>query len=152
MAEVEWNGDELLRDLMDGMDRGVRASAIELEGEIKKTLTVPPARAGREYAIPKADGTPGSRRHRASAPGEPPAVLYNNLRASITHNVSRNSGGIRGAVGPGADGPQAGYAEKLEDEMDRPYMRPTWDEHKQRLARIVLDETAAHLRDKGWTK
>jgi hypothetical protein len=62
------------------LDRAVQQSALELEGEIKRTILESTPR-GRIYRR----GSKGKRLHRASAPGQPPAVdtagLINSIRA-----------------------------------------------------------------------
>lgn len=72
----------------------VDRAGLALENEVKRTLGPEGGpRTGRVYSVPasSARGPKGGRRknppkHQASAPGEPPAVLYGQLRQSIHHS------------------------------------------------------------------
>lgn len=69
-------GEEEFEALRAPAEAAVLKAVIFLTGAVQKTLTGP--RHGRVYVISKA-----GRVHIASAPGEPPAVLYGRLRQSI---------------------------------------------------------------------
>jgi len=70
-------GDDALRELRPRAEAAVFRAGLLFQRELKKTLTGP--RHGRTYLI----GKNFDISHLASAPGEPPAVLYGRLRQSI---------------------------------------------------------------------
>lgn len=79
-----WEGEEHLdserwiQELRPKAERAILRAAVLFVNEWKKTLSGP--RSGRVYRVSKT-----GRLHVASAPGEPPAVLYGRLRQSIAH-------------------------------------------------------------------
>lgn len=101
---LEGLGEEELQRLRASSELAVDRAARHLEGAVK--LTLGPAggpRTGRWYIVPRSAyrGAPrGERnrprtnppRHKASAPGEPPARLYGDLARSITHSAPRWEG------------------------------------------------------------
>lgn len=132
--EEELGADALLAEVRGPAVVAVRAAAIYFSSEVKRTLTG--RRTGRAYVL-------GSRVHIASAPGEPPAVLYGNLRNSVGYSEPRWEGlvvtsevgpGLGQAPAAGAPDPAKSYARRLElggvDSrgvriLPRPYMEPT---------------------------
>lgn len=109
------------------MDAGVMA-----QSTVREMLSHPGT--GRTYKVSKTGAL-----HRASAPGEPPAVLHGHLRNSIGHSRPAWSGGeISLEYGPGlgvsASGEVETYSRRLEyggaDSrgvviLPRPYMEPS---------------------------
>jgi hypothetical protein len=69
-------GEEALKELRPTAEAAVLRAALLFTGELKKTLSGP--RHGRAYKVSRTGAL-----HIASAPGEPPAVLYGRLRQSI---------------------------------------------------------------------
>lgn len=129
----QWEGLEglgrfELEALRHEAEKGVRRVLLLVVAGLRKTLTGP--RHGRVYKI-----TRTGRLHVASAPGEPPAVLYGRLRQSITA-----TGPVWNGVEVTGDvGSDMVYARRLEfggvDSrgvriLPRPYFEPTL----QRLA------------------
>lgn len=68
-------GDKALRAEMKAAERTVLQVVVYAASEVKKTLSG--MRTGRTYRVGK------NRLHIAAAPGEPPAVLFGNLRNSV---------------------------------------------------------------------
>lgn len=113
---IEGLGDQVLYELRPGAEAAVLTAALYLEGTIKTKLSG--ARSGRTYQVSRT-----GRLHVASAPGEPPASLYGNLRNSIGHTSPEWDGWtISSEVGPGLGTRPLGgrgqdpkkYAERLE--------------------------------------
>jgi HK97 gp10 family phage protein len=106
----------------DGLDAGARIV------ETYAKVAMSEEKSGRTYAR-------GGREHRASAPGEAPAVDYGNLKSSIqVFEVTPE----RAIIGTNAE-----YAEHLEfgtSRMEpRPYMRPALDEHAHEIVAAIED-------------
>lgn len=81
--DSEWEGldgmgEEELRELRPRAERVMKRAALHFQNELKRTLTG--RRSGRTYVISRTGKV-----HVASAPGEPPAVLFGALRNSIGH-------------------------------------------------------------------
>jgi len=133
---VDGMSEELLRELMAPAENAVVDAANYFVGEIKATLKTG-ERTGRAYKVSKTGPL-----HIASAPGEPPAVLYGALGNSIGHTDPKWVDGVavECEVGTGLgvaakdNATAEGYAERLEyggtDSRGvyiapRPYMEPT---------------------------
>ena len=137
----EWQGldgmgEEMLREMKPKADRLMWKAGTKFQEALKLKLSG--TRSGRSYTVTK-DGR--SKKHIASAAGEPPAVLWGNLRNSMgfsrpkwvgwTVSMEVGSGlGVKadGDVNPdeyatrleyGGFNPQGAYVAK------RPYMTPT---------------------------
>lgn len=96
-------GEEALESLRAGAADGVEQAVMHLEEAVKQTLKG--QRSGRVYQVSKT-----GKLHTASAPGEPPAVLWGQLRRSITHSRPRWDGWtIAADVGTNVE-----YARRLE--------------------------------------
>lgn len=140
-ATGRWEGldglsESLLAELRPEAEHRVKRALVHFANELKITLTG--ARSGRTYKVSKT-----GRLHVASAPGEPPAVLFGALRNSVGHSEPEWDGWtIAGEVGIGLGKPPAGdrpdpetsYGPRLEfggiDSrgiriLPRPYMEPT---------------------------
>lgn len=120
---LEGLGVGIIEEMRPRILAATRAAAIYLVGEIQVTLSGP--RHGRAYKISRT-----GRLHIASAPGEPPAVLYGRLRQSVTWTEPEWVGDVCAS----AVGPNVVYARRLEfggvDSrgiriLPRPYMEPT---------------------------
>ncbi|WLR50034.1 hypothetical protein LC040_12145 [Bacillus tianshenii] len=98
--------------------------------------------AGNEYKVP---GT-RNRRHTASAEGDPPAVLFGQLRSSISFEIEQLPDRFVGMVGPRG----VPYARRLEfgfvgvdaagrryNQAPRPYLKPTFEEKREEIKQIV---------------
>lgn len=139
-------GEEALQELRPEAEHNVLRAAIHLVNAIKVTLTG--ERSGRTYKVSKT-----GRLHVASAPGEPPAVLYGNLRNSIGMSAIRWEGmtvTVEVGVGLGAKAgnvdPERTYARRLElgglDSrgvriLPRPYIEPTVVREEQALNALL---------------
>lgn len=152
LGDSKWEGDidldAELRKMRPYAERAVVRAAVHLENEIKRTLTG--GRSGRPYKVSKTGAL-----HIASAPGEPPAVLFDNLRGSVGRGQVRWAGWVVGIlVGPGlgqkpTDGspdPAKSYARRLEyggsDSrgiviLPRPYIEPTVQREQARIDQIL---------------
>lgn len=87
MGVTKWNSDVLLQKTETAILQATEHSCLFLEGDIKKNFTV--RGSGRLYR----------RGHRASLPGQPPAVDTGTLRASTGYQVVQEEGKIVGYVG-----------------------------------------------------
>lgn len=98
------------------------------------------ASAYAETAVKMALSHPGTGRlygsHRASAPGQPPAVLTGRLRASITHQVIRTGMFLQAIISTDVE-----YAPSLEygdsKKAPRPFMRVTIERIKPILWKLM---------------
>ena len=73
--------------LRRGGKKAVKKGAMHLERKLKERLS----QAGSGVMYYGSKGSRGRRSsHRASAPGEPPAPWYGELRTSVTHNITGN--------------------------------------------------------------
>ena len=133
---LEGLGEEALAELRPKAERAVMKALLLYQRELKKTLTG--KRSGRKYKVSKK-----GKLHIASAPGEPPAVLFGNLLKSVGVTPPKWDGNtIEGEVGIGLGVKPAGgvhdpaktYARRLEfggsDSRGiyiapRPYLEPT---------------------------
>lgn len=156
-ASEEWQGidglaEELIAERRGAVETTMKKFLLLYEGRIKKKLTG--ARTGRARRVTRSrrrKGSPGgaTKMHVASAPGEPPAVLYGALRNSVGHaGPTWDHDILEGKVGVGLGISQAGggedeneiakaYARRLEyggvDKrgvriLPRPYLAPVTDE------------------------
>lgn len=133
-------GDEELARLREPAALAVHRAALHFEGAVKKTLSG--KRSGRIYRVSRK-----GRLHQASAPGEPPAVMFGALRQSIT------------STEPVWDGWQVScevgtnlvYARRLEwggvDRrgiriLPRPYFEPTFVKEEENI-NAILEEAVA---------
>lgn len=119
--------------------RGVADAAILFADALRETLTG--ARNGRVYYITKGSRKGTLAPHVASAPGEPPAVMFGDLRRSVVPTSPPDaegrvkwSGRYAASVTVGVGGTGAPYARRLEyggtDSrgvriLPRPYVAPT---------------------------
>jgi hypothetical protein len=144
-------GDEALNELRTSAEDAVRDAVVMLSGAIKETLSG--ARTGRAYRVSRT-----GRLHIASAPGEPPAVLYGNLRNSVGYSppswdATAASATVSAEVGVGlgqkptmAVDPENTYARRMElggvDSrgvriLPRPYMEPTMVRMEPRVDELL---------------
>jgi len=132
---LEGFGDDALNELRPQAEAAVKECAMLGASETKITLTG--SRHGRTYKVSKAGPL-----HIASAPGEPPAVLFGNLRNSVGSSepvwdgltVQAEFGVGLGQPPAGGVDPEKSYARRLEwggiDSrgvriLPRPYLEPT---------------------------
>lgn len=148
LTETEWenleslDATELIREIMPDGDLAMKEALLVFESTIKKQLTG--TRSGRSYKVSKTGAL-----HIASAPGESPAVLFDNLRGSVGHEGPERVGfTVVGTVGTGLGQPPRGpkdaanaYARRMEfggsskspkgsgivKIEPRPYMAPAQD-------------------------
>lgn len=118
---------------------GMERAALWVEGEVKRSFQPGTGRASKR----------GGKIHRASAPGEPPAVDTGRLRSSITHDVQVQGNEVVGLVGTNIE-----YARRLElgfvgtdrlgrtvNQAARPFLRPAVFNNKAEIIRQM--ETGA---------
>mgnify|MGYP001101238267 CR=1 FL=1 len=92
---IDGMGDEILRDMRPRAESIIRMIVIRGEALMKEILTG--ARSGRAYRVSKTGAL-----HIASAPGEPPAVMFGNLRNSVGHTEPTWDGNeVSAHYGPG---------------------------------------------------
>lgn len=130
---IEGLAKGLIDELRPRAERAVRDGAILLEAQVKHVLTG--RRHGRPYRVSKT-----GRLHIASAPGEPPAVLYGRLRNSIAHT---DPAWDRDTV-ESETGTNVRYARRLEHGgrdrrgvyiAPRPYFRPAIEQAEPSIER-----------------
>ena len=131
---LEGMGEEMLREMKPKADRLMWKAGTEFQAALKAILTG--KRSGKPYVVTK-----GGRIHIASAPGEPPALLWGNLRNSMGFSrpkwagwtISMEVGSGLGVRATGDVNPDE-YATRLEYGgynsagvyiARRPYMAPT---------------------------
>ena len=108
--------------------RAVERAALVAESEMKRSMTGP--KRGREYKR-----TRNRRPHRASAPGEPPAVDS----GTLINSISTLPGGteFEAVVTVGAE--YGAYLEFGTQRMDaRPYVRPALEKARRALENDIL--------------
>lgn len=145
LIQGQWIGvdgltEEELRKLRPSAERTVLKAALHYESSIKAKLSGD--RHGRIYVIGKR-----GRLHQASAPGEPPAVLFGKLRQSITHSRPEWEGDtVSVEVGTKIVyaailewGGVAGGGSRI---LPRPYFAPTFLEQQDRME-AILEEAGA---------
>ena len=110
---LEGMGEEMLREMKPKADRLMWKGGTEFQAALKRKLTG--TRSGRTYRVSRTGAL-----HVASAPGEPPAVLFGALRNSMGFSrptwaawtVSMEVGSGLGVGGDGKESPA--YARRLE--------------------------------------
>lgn len=148
-----------LNRLRQPAELAVDRAGLELENEVKRTLGPEGGpRTGRIYAVPasSARGPKGGRRknpprHQASAPGEPPATLFGQLRQSIHHSVPVWTGWTV-STEVGTNRPQArrlewgGIDGRGIRILPRPYMEPSTLRAEARIETILETAVRGGLR------
>jgi len=159
MAEkFKWYGKEVNDAVAKRVMGAIKVGCFMVEGDAKQSMK---PGSGREYR------KRGGKIHKASAPGEPPAVDTGRLRASISSNWT-GSGMARGKVEPPAEaddgvgqptkeltgvvGSNVEYARRLElgfvgadslgriyNQLPRPYLRPALHKNEKKIAKLFKD-------------
>lgn len=123
---------EIEREVLKNLGRGLEAGAIFLKARVKETLSVP---APRKRVLGKRGKNAGVYYYRATTPatpGAPPRKLSGRLRSSITHEMSND--GLTARVGTNVE-----YAQHLE-EGGHAYLITTLEANLDNLARIIGQE------------
>jgi len=122
-GNINWYGDRFLSRMNGQLEKAISTAAIVLEADIKTHFTL--RGAGRLYRKRKGIY------HRASLPGQPPAIDTGLLRASIQHEVLKSRDRVTGRAGTNVD--YGRYLELGTSRMaPRPYLRPALDRvHRQ---------------------
>jgi len=106
---------------------GMEQAVLWVEGAVKRSFK---PGSGRVYRR-------GSKIHRASAPGEPPAVDTGRLRSSITHQVKAEGKKVIGRIGTNVE-----YARSLEFGTNkmaaRPFLRPIVINNRREIIRQLV--------------
>lgn len=128
-------GQEELQRLREPAETGVTRAGMHLANAVKRTLSG--SRSGRFYRVSRK-----GRLHQASAPGEPPAVMFGKLRQSIAVSDPQWDGwNVEVEVGTNLP-----YARRMEwggvDSrgiriLPRPYFGPTVLREQDALDRIL---------------
>jgi len=101
----------------------MRIACMEVENAIVKSF--PKHGKGEKYKR-------GRKTHRASLPGQPPAVDTGRLKSSITHRVISGLTKIKGKVGTNVS-----YAGILEFRKNRPFIWPAIKKKRKRIISLI---------------
>jgi len=143
---VDWNGERFFDIATKVNITAMKKAAAFVDADVTKNFTLQGTGA-------ESKRTKGGKVHRASAPGEAPAVDYDALRASINHKVEKEGLTVHGYVGSdleeikkrlskrkGAVGTDLEYGLYLElgtSKMQaRPYLRPALRRCAKTIERI----------------
>ena len=139
-----WRGKQVFTLATEANVVAMTKAAILLEKDVKENFTLQgTGRASRR--------TKSGKVHRASTPGQSPAIDLGNLRASIMHSVEKKSLGIEGKVGPDiehlaaktAAGTDVNYGYYLEvgtrNIEPRPYLVPALRRTGPKVEKIFKD-------------
>lgn len=139
MAEIKIvkRSKQAIVAITDEIAQRMLRAVIFMQNEVKLTLTG--TRHGRRYRIGKSARGKKIKRvryHIASAPGEPPAVLYGRLRNSIKFELrTKGLRSIEGIVGSKLD--KAVWLEKGTKRIKpRPFLEPTFKKNQNELKKI----------------
>jgi len=120
---IIWHGTERLKEIDARIKIGMEQACSVVEKEARENFSVPGT--GRLYG-----------KHRASAPGKPPAVDTGRLRSSITNEVEKIGDGIIGRVGTNVK-----YSKWLEHGTpkmaNRPWLFPAFERSKSRIKDLL---------------
>lgn len=133
------NMQECIGEIESRLARNVaRATEHTRNKLVEKVNTVG---TGRMYNVPNTN-----KMHQASSPGDPPAVLFGQLKGSFQTRYSNEDGKFMGYVGPVG----VPYAKRLEfgftgedalgrkyNQEPRPFMRPVAFENEDEIQRIL---------------
>ncbi len=132
---------ETLQNINNEVAQRMLKAVIFMHNEVKETLTG--TRSGRRYKINKT--STGKQRkkpiyHIASAPGEPPAVLFGRLRNSIKFEVrKKGNASVEGIVGSKLD--KAVWLEQGTQRIKpRPFLEPTFKKNQDKLKTIFSEK------------
>lgn len=131
-------GERELEKLKAASELAIDRAGLHLESAVKRTLGPDGgARTGRLYRVSRTGPL-----HQASAPGEPPAVLFGALRQSITHSRPQWDGwtvwtevGTRMVYGARLE--WGGVDSRGVRILPRPYFAPTILREEEALERIL---------------
>jgi hypothetical protein len=117
MSDVTWHGEEFDREI----DKLIRKKVVALAQRYMRLLheLFRSAKHGRIYEH-------GSVTHRASAPGEAPAIDTAALAKSPTFVVEKDGDDWAATIGPSVESGRADVAEYLEFGTARIEARPAW--------------------------
>ena len=150
MAEFKLD-PKFLTEVERRQQRGLFAAGEEYLKDMAETLSNDEARHGIEYEfrkaslrkIPKHPRIPRRIRiHRASAPGEAPAMLTGDLRKRRAWRIGRSATDRSIAMQFGSNVPYAGILEKG---MNRPAWAPTMEEGMKRYMRRFAEVFGSDL-------
>jgi HK97 gp10 family phage protein len=136
---TKWYGKQVFTLATKENVKAMHTAALLLERDVKTHFTL--QGSGREYKR-------GGITHRASTPGQPPAIDTGTLRASIMNDVSVKAGNVTGRVGVDEDyiaakapvGTDVNYGLYLEVGTSRmsprPYLRPALKRTRRKVNEI----------------
>lgn len=122
---VKFAGD-LKKEVIRALGRG----ALSVQRSAIDAVRSPP-KTGKIYKR-------GSVTHQASAPGEAPATDTGALISSIRVEIA-DGGEVQRIIAGGKGAPYAGL---LEEEMNRPYMRPALEKNKSHIKKLLKQAIA----------
>lgn len=128
-VQIERQINLVLDGIPIGAEKAAGAIGVQIRNELVKEVSRPGG--GRLYKR-------GKKTHRASSPGDPPAVDYGRYRSSFTFNVSRISRSVAEVV--------IGTGMKLGVWLEfgtrwmaaRPHFRPVMERIRPRITQIVV--------------
>ncbi len=154
--KLESNFDKVAAEINEKAEEKVESAVHVLRNEVLDTLSG--TRSGKQYPVPSdanksavtrlgdrkvsrngqgvLTDSSGKRYYTASAPGEPPASRTGLLRATIGWYVESKRKGLTKQV-VGRVGSPLDYAVRLEKDMDRKFLHPSYQRKKQHIKRIL---------------
>lgn len=140
-GSLEWHGQEFFLLATNATVKGMKKAAIYTQGVARKIIGG--VGTGRTYKR-------GSKIHRASAPGQPPARDTGILTSSVSYDVTVKGAVVTGRIGPDVDkikgraktsDPEYGLYQELgsldETRKPRPWLVPSVIKATPRIIRIL---------------
>jgi hypothetical protein len=136
-GKLTWNGDRFLAEVTQENIKAMNKAAITVQATAK--MLIGGAGSGRLYKR-------GSKSHRASSPGDPPARDTGILANSISFEVAQRGNEIKGYVGPDIDkirsqsprtDPDYGwFLDQGKGLEARPWLRPSLIKSRSRIKKF----------------
>ena len=140
VQRIDWYGNRVFTLATEANISAMNKAALLVESDVKQNFTL--QGRGRVY---------GRRKHRASLPGQPPAIDTGTLRASIMSEVERTGLNVIGKVGPDVEkiaakapiGTNINYGFYLElgtsKMQPRPFLRPALIRTRKKVVKIFKE-------------
>lgn len=123
------NSHKVISQMANIATRRMYEATQEVRNETLKTLSG--NRTGRQYRVPGTNVT-----YTASAPGEPPAVLFGQLRQNVKDKVYTESRSVKGEVGTELDKGLHLEVGTLHI-LPRPWLKPSFEKAAPNVQQIL---------------